>query len=74
MGGYVGKILEVNLTHGTTAEISLPPETLRKFMGGSGLCAHLFFERKKWTADPLGPDNDLFVMTGRWGRTTTCSS
>jgi len=64
MGGYAGKYLEVDLTNGTTSEFELGEEVLRKYLGGSGLCAYLFFERKKWDAEPLGPDNDLFVMTG----------
>lgn len=64
MCGYVGKILEVDLTTGSMREVVLPETLQRTFIGGSGLCARLFFERGRWNADPLGPDNDLFLMTG----------
>ena len=38
LGGYVGKILRVNLTKGTVAEEGLPAEDkLRKYLGGLGL-------------------------------------
>jgi aldehyde:ferredoxin oxidoreductase len=64
MGGYVGRYLEVDLSAETITELSVSPEVQRKYLGGSGLAAHLFFLRGKHTADPLGPDNDLFVLTG----------
>ncbi|MCL4807149.1 MAG: aldehyde ferredoxin oxidoreductase family protein, partial [Thermoanaerobaculia bacterium] len=64
MGGYVGRYLEVDLASETITELSVSPEVQRKYLGGSGLAAHLFFLRGKHTADPLGPDNDLFVLTG----------
>lgn len=37
---------------------------MRRFIGGSGLAAKLFFHRVSWNVDPLSPDNVLFVMTG----------
>lgn len=64
MGGYVGRYLEVDLSSGAVSEFTLPEEVRRTYLGGSGLAAYLFFRRGQWTADPLGPDNDLFVMTG----------
>ncbi len=64
MGGYMGKVLEVDLGSGATRDLPLPADLGRRFLGGSGLCARLFFERRKWSVDPLGPDNDLFLMTG----------
>lgn len=64
MGGYVGRYLEVDLASETITELSVSPEVQRKYLGGSGLAAHLFFLRGKHAADPLGPENDLFVLTG----------
>ena len=64
MGGYVGKYLEVDLSRGAITELPIAAEVQRKYLGGSGLAAHLFFQRGKWGADPLGPDNDLFILTG----------
>lgn len=64
MSGYVGTYLEVDLAQARLKNFTLPAEVRRKYLGGSGLAAYLFFQRGKWTADPLGPDNDLFVLTG----------
>lgn len=64
MGGYVGRYLEVDLSRGEITELSITEEVQRKYLGGSGLAAYLFFLRGNQTADPLGPDNDLFVLTG----------
>ena len=64
MGGYAGKYLEVDLTRGVISEFSVGEEVLRKYLGGSGLAAYLFFRRGGYRCDPLGPDNDLYVLTG----------
>lgn len=64
MGGYVGKYLEVDLARGAIRELDIPDDVRRKYLGGSGLAARLFFERGNWATDPLGPGNDLFVLTG----------
>jgi aldehyde:ferredoxin oxidoreductase len=64
MGGYVGRYLEVDLAREAISELPITEAIQRKYLGGSGLAAYLFFLRGRHTADPLGPDNDLFVMTG----------
>jgi len=64
MGGYVGRYLEVDLSRQAITELPVPDEVRRKYLGGSGLAAYLFFLRGNHTADPLGPRNDLFVLTG----------
>ncbi len=63
-GGYAGKILEVNLTSGKISKTSVDDETLRKFIGGSGLAAKLFLDRVSSQVAPLSPQNTLFIMTG----------
>lgn len=63
-GGYAGKILEVNLTSGKISKTSVDDETLRKFIGGSGLAAKLFLDRVSPQVAPLSPQNTLFIMTG----------
>jgi len=63
-GGYAGKILEVDLTSGKISKASVDDKTLRKFIGGSGLAAKLFLDRVSPQAEPLSPQNTLFVMTG----------
>ena len=63
-GGYAGKILEVDLTSGKISKTSVDDETLRKFIGGSGLAAKLFLDRVSPQVAPLSPQNTLFIMTG----------
>ena len=64
MGTYRGKILDINLTTGTTKTTTIQEEVLRKFVGGSGLAAKLFLDRVPPDTDPLSKKNVLFLMTG----------
>jgi len=75
--GYMGKILNVDLSTGTIEEETIPDEVYERFLSGAGLAAKILFERIPKGADPLGPDNILgFVsglltgtgslLTGRW--------
>ncbi len=64
MGGYKGKILEVNLTTGAISHSIQDEEVLRKFIGGSGLAAKLLFDRVPPDVDALSAENFLFVMNG----------
>ncbi|MFO8101869.1 MAG: aldehyde ferredoxin oxidoreductase family protein [Dehalococcoidia bacterium] len=67
MAAFQGKILEVNLTDGTTGTSVVDKDILRKYIGGSGLAARLFFDRVPLDVDPLSGDNVMFVMTGPLG-------
>ena len=64
MGGYVGNILEIDLRTGKKEKISIEEEERRKFLGGSGLAARIFFDSFDPKVDPLAPGNPLIVMTG----------
>jgi len=64
LGGYMGKILLVDLTQGTTKEEPLEEETYRSFIGGAGLGAKVLYEHMKAGVDPLGPENWLGFVTG----------
>ena len=63
-GGYMGKLLRVDLSAGRIDEEALPEETLRAYVGGSGLGARLLFDRTGRNCDPLGPENRLMFLTG----------
>ena len=76
-GGYMGKVLWVDLTRGKMHEERLSDEIYADFLGGTGLAARLLYDRIPPGADPLGPGNILgFVaglltgagtlFTGRW--------
>ena len=62
--GNMGKVLEVDLSDGSTQEIELPEETYRDFIGGAGLAAKLLYDRGNLEAGALDPDNLLIFATG----------
>ena len=64
MAGFMGKMIEVNLTTGAIKKFTIGQDVLRKFMGGSGLGAKLFLDTVSPDVDPLSGDNTLFFTTG----------
>ena len=42
MAGYVNKILEIDLTTKKSNIVTIPDKDKERFIGGSGLSAHLF--------------------------------
>lgn len=62
--GYMGKILNVDLSKGTFEEEVIPDELYEKYLSGTGLAARLLYDRIPAGADPLGPDNILAFMSG----------
>lgn len=64
LGGYAGRVLNVDLSRGEVCDERLPENLLRRFIGGYGLGARLLYERMPQHADPLGPDNMLGLVTG----------
>ncbi len=64
MFGNTGKIIEVNLTTGAVERKTLPEEYYKKYIGGSGLAAKLFWDRANYTTDPLAPEAMLVFMNG----------
>jgi aldehyde:ferredoxin oxidoreductase len=64
MNGYGGSILRVDLTNGTWKKEPTPPELARDWLGGRGFGAYLLYKEVPKGADPLGPENKLFISTG----------
>lgn len=62
--GYMGKLLNVNLTSGEIVEEPLDEAVCRRYIGGYGLGARLLYDRIPVGADPLGPNNVLGLLTG----------
>lgn len=63
-GGYMGKLLFVDLSTGKIRE-ETPEESLyRDFIGGYGIGARILYSRQKGGVDPLGPENTLGLVTG----------
>jgi aldehyde:ferredoxin oxidoreductase len=63
-GGYMGKILNVDLSNGNMSEDEFSEKMLRDFVGGAGLGARVVFNRQKAGVDSLGPENILGFITG----------
>lgn len=53
-GGYIGKLLFVDLTERSLHEEDMSAEIYRDFIGGSGLGARILYERMKPGVDPFG--------------------
>lgn len=63
-GGYMGKILFVDLTAGALEERELPEKIYRDYIGGYGLGARIVYERLKPRTDPLGARSILGFVPG----------
>ncbi len=63
MPGVTAKILHVDLSARTTRVEEVPEATMRKFLGGGALAAHLLMRDLPPGVDPLGPDNILVFAT-----------
>ena len=62
--GYTGKLLRVDLTKGEVNVEKVDPELLRKFIGGVGYGAKLYYDEVPAGIDPLSPQNKLIFTTG----------
>ena len=62
-GGH-GKILRVNLSGGKVSQEDIPEDLFDKFLTGAGLATHYLFREVPKGAEPLGPENELILMTG----------
>ncbi|HIE26679.1 TPA: aldehyde ferredoxin oxidoreductase, partial [Candidatus Poribacteria bacterium] len=63
-GGYMGKLLFVDLANGKLEEEALEEEICRKYLGGYGVGAKILYDRMKPGIDPMGPENILGFLTG----------
>jgi arylsulfatase A-like enzyme len=64
-GGYMGKILRVNLTSRSANIENLPEEpVLRKLIGGQALATYILLKELPIDATPFGPENKVVMLTG----------
>jgi aldehyde:ferredoxin oxidoreductase len=64
-GGYMGRILRVDLTTGSMKDENLPEEPmLRKLIGGQALATYILLNELPLDAKPFGPESKLVMMTG----------
>jgi aldehyde:ferredoxin oxidoreductase len=64
LGGYAGKILDVNLETGELKDKPLDEEVLRMYLGGKGLGLKLIYDEFRDDMQPFDPDNLLVFATG----------
>ncbi len=62
--GYMGKLLNIDLTTGSIETEALSESLCKDYIGGYGIGARLLYDRIPAGADPLGPDNILGFLTG----------
>jgi len=62
LGGYMGKILFIDLTAGLIREESPAESVYRDFIGGIGLGVRVLYGRVKPKTDCLGPGNMLGLL------------
>jgi len=61
--GYMGKILDVDLTTGNVGEYNLSDRDRKRFIGGRYISTKILWDQLKSGVDPLSPDNILIIMT-----------
>jgi len=61
---YGKKLLRVNLTTRTVTEEPLHDAFIERWVGGMGFGTKLFADEVAPTADPLGPDNKIYICVG----------
>lgn len=62
--GYIGKILEVNLSAKQVVAVDLEEKLVRNFLGGIGLGIKILYDEVGPYVDPLSPDNIVIIATG----------
>ena len=68
--GFMGAILDVDLTSSTHRVRELTQDMADQWLGGTGLGAHLLWEERAFAADPLGPDNVMVMAAGPFAGTS----
>src|SRR5258707_15594920 len=64
-GGYMGKILRVDMTTGKLTDLNLPEEPLlRKYWGGQLFAEYVLLNELPLDIDPYDPANVIVGMTG----------
>src|SRR5215510_14728090 len=73
--GYHGSYLRIDVSSNTAERVPLSEETLRQFIGGSGLGAKLLLAEGAAMLDPLAPESPLiFTFSPLVGSSLTTSA
>jgi len=63
-GGYAGKILRINLSTRKISTEDYPEKIRKKYLGGRGTAAYLYYKEMGSSLDPFAIENKIFFMTG----------
>jgi aldehyde:ferredoxin oxidoreductase len=64
LGGYMGKLLFVDLSEGSIWEEELEDELCHSYLGGYGVGARLLYSRQRGGVDALAPEAIIGFLTG----------
>lgn len=74
LGGYMGKVLRINLTDQSTSEYPWTDEDRALYLGGKTMAARILFDNVSADVKPLDPENYLVISTGPLSGTGAPSS
>ncbi|MDO4746149.1 MAG: aldehyde ferredoxin oxidoreductase N-terminal domain-containing protein, partial [Bacillota bacterium] len=63
-GGYMGKVMLINLTNGRTREYPWTDEDRRRYIGGKTMAAKIIGDNLCKNTKPLSEENMLVITTG----------
>ena len=69
-GGYAGKFLRLELTFERLSDVSFDEETLRKYIGGTGIGAKILYDEIPPKTSWSDPVNRITIASGPLGGTT----
>lgn len=70
VGGYAGKILRVDLSREKLFEVILDEDTLRKYIGGTGIGVKILYDEVEPTYHWSDPTNRVIIASGPLGGTS----
>ncbi|HDJ89533.1 MAG TPA: aldehyde ferredoxin oxidoreductase, partial [Thermoprotei archaeon] len=73
-GGWMGKILRINLSSRKYREEKLSEELIRNYIGGRGFAVKILWSELKPKINPLSPENKVILATGPLSGTFSPSS
>jgi len=63
-GGYMGRLLRIDLSKGKVCEEELSDQLAEQFLGGIGFCTRVLYDETGPATNPLGPENRLIFAVG----------
>ena len=74
MYGYRGKLLRINLSDNNVIVENIPIGLYKKYLGGRGVAAKIYYDEIPPNINPLMPENKIILFTGPFTGTPIFSS